>query len=170
MSAPLTAWHKPQSFQPPLALLLGDQESERAERFLSMNEQRIFLPARNEAEILYRQYLVSVDPIAHILHKPSFERLFKNFWDNIEAGIVPSNPTTALMFSVCMASAMSLSSLQTQALLRTSRQRLVQKLKTGTKRALARAHCMMTSNIRTLQAFTLYLVVSPRHPSSISCN
>jgi hypothetical protein len=125
-----------------------------------MNEQRIFLPTRKEAEILYRQYLTSVDPFAHILHKPSFGRLFKVFWDNIEAGIIPSNPTTALVFSVCMAAAISLSPLQTQAQLGTSRQKLVQKLKTGTERALARAHCMTTSNIRTLQAFTLYLVGS----------
>ncbi|KAF2811073.1 uncharacterized protein BDZ99DRAFT_385519 [Mytilinidion resinicola] len=116
------------------------------------------LPTRVEAETLYQIYLESVNPIAHVLHIPSFKRLFDTFWVNVELGNPNSVSSMALVLAVCMAAASSLTVLQSKTQFGLEQEDLARRLQTATEQALIRANWTKTSNIRTLQAFTIYLM------------
>ena len=118
------------------------------------------LPTRLEAETLYQRYVEAVSPIAHVLHIPSFKRVLDRFWMNIEIGSPNQNSCTALVLSVCMAAAASLSPLQAKAQFGITKEDLFLRLQRATERALLRAQWAKTSNIRTLQALTIYIVIT----------
>jgi len=46
-----------------------------------------FLPSRLAADRLIKQYFSAVHPIAKILHRPTFEREYDTFWDEVSLGI-----------------------------------------------------------------------------------
>lgn len=116
------------------------------------------IPTKIEAEFLLQRYVDHVSPIAHVLHIPSFRRVFDRFWMNVELGNPNQNSCTALILSVCMAAAASLSPLQAKAQFGITKEDLFVRLQKATERALLRANWAKTSNIRTLQALTTYLV------------
>ena len=118
------------------------------------------LPSKLEADALYQRYKEAVSPLAHVLHIPSFQRVFDRFWMNVEVGNVNQNSCTALILSVCMAAAASLSPLQAKAQFGITKEDLFLRLQNATEKALLRANWAKTSNIRTLQALTIYLVFS----------
>lgn len=152
-SSLLSAEHMP-SLAPSLTLLLGSSTP------LPQNNdlEQPSLPNRNEAEALFQKYLEAVSPLAHVLHVPSFKRVFDRFWLNIELGNPNQNSCTALVLSVCMAAAASLSPLQAKAQFGITKEDLFIRLQKATERALLRANWAKTSNIRTLQALTIYLI------------
>jgi hypothetical protein len=115
------------------------------------------LPTKIEASALLQRYIESVSPLAHVLHIPSFKRVFDRFWMNVEVGN-NQNSCTALVLSVCMAAAASLSPLQAKSRFGITKEDLFLRLQKATERALLRANWAKTSNIRTLQALTIYLV------------
>jgi hypothetical protein len=121
------------------------------------------LPTKVEAEALFQRYMEAVSPLAHVLHIPSFKRLFDRFWLNIEMGSPNQNSCTALILAVCMAAAASVSPLQAKSQFGITKEDLFLRLQRATERALLRANWAKTSNIRTLQALTIYLV----HPITI---
>lgn len=116
------------------------------------------LPTRMEAEALFQRYLEAVSPLAHVLHIPSLKRLFDRFWLNVEMGTPNQNSCTALILAVCMAAAASVSPLQAKSQFGITKEDLFLRLQKATERALLRANWAKTSNIRTLQALTIYLV------------
>lgn len=115
------------------------------------------LPTKLEAEALLQRYVESVSPLAHVLHIPSFRRIFDRFWMNVEMG-TNQNSCTALVLAVCMAAAASLSPLQAKSQFGITKEDLFLRLQKATEKALLRANWAKTSNIRTLQALTIYLV------------
>ena len=117
------------------------------------------LPTRLEAEILYQRYLESVNPIVHVLHIPSFRRLLESFWTNIDLGHANSESSVALVLSVCTAAAASITTIQSKAHFGLSQEDLFRRLQTATEQALVRAKWSKTTNIQTLQALTIYLVI-----------
>jgi hypothetical protein len=112
-----------------------------------------------EAEALFHRYMEAVSPLAHVLHIPSFKRLFDRFWLNVEMGSANQNSCTALILAVCMAAAASVSPLQAKSQFGITKEDLFLRLQKATERALLRANWAKTSNIRTLQALTIYLVL-----------
>jgi len=118
----------------------------------------VILPYKFEAEILYQQYLKSVDPIAHILHIPSFKRMFDSFWDNVDGQRPNSGPRTALVLAMCMSAAASMSTLQTVSQFGVSQESLYTHLKISSEAAFKKWNCLSSSSIQSLQALTLYLV------------
>lgn len=142
------------SLAPSLNLLLGGS--------LSLNQgsdvEPPQLPTKMEAESLFQRYMEAVSPLAHVLHLPSFKRLFDRFWMNIEIGSPNQNSGTALVLAVCMAAAASVSPLQAKSQFGITKEDLFLRLQKATERALLRANWAKTSNIRTLQALTIYLV------------
>ncbi|KAF2199291.1 hypothetical protein GQ43DRAFT_433517 [Delitschia confertaspora ATCC 74209] len=141
------------SLSPSLNLLLGASSVSQ-----SKGLETLQLPTRLEAEALYQRYLESVSPLAHVLHTPSFKRIFDRFWMNIELGNSNQSSSTALVLSVCMAAAATFSPLQAKAQFGITREGLFQRLQSATECALLRANWSKTSNIRTLQALTIYLI------------
>lgn len=111
-----------------------------------------------EAEALLNRYIEAVSPLAHVLHIPFCKRLFERFWMNIEIGNTNPNSCTALMLAVCMAAAASVSPLQAKSQFGITKEDLFLRLQKATERALLRANWAKTSNIRTLQALTIYLI------------
>ncbi|KAF2714962.1 hypothetical protein K504DRAFT_469309 [Pleomassaria siparia CBS 279.74] len=152
-SALLSAEHMP-SLSPSLNLILGGSAALPQGIDLAPPE----LPTRLEVEALFQRYVEAVSPLAHVLHIPSFKRVFDRFWMNIELGNVNQNSCTALILSVCMAAAASLSPLQAKAQFGITKEDLFLRLQRATELALLRAKWAKTSNIRTLQALTIYLI------------
>lgn len=141
------------SLAPSLTLLLGSSTSLSQGNELELPQ----LPTKLEAEALLQRYVESVSPLAHVLHIPSFRRVFDRFWMNVEIG-TNQNSCTALVLAVCMAAAASLSPLQAKSQFGITKEDLFLRLQKATERALLRANWAKTSNIRTLQALTIYLV------------
>jgi hypothetical protein len=121
------------------------------------------LPTRIEADALLQQYREAVSPLAHVLHLPSFKRMFDRFWLNIEMNSPNQNSCTALILAMCMAAAASVSPLQAKSQFGITKEDLFLRLQKATERAMLRANWAKTSNIRTLQALTIYLVSSTHH-------
>jgi hypothetical protein len=142
------------SLSPSLNLLLGGSISATHNADIEAPQ----LPTRNEAEALFQRYLEAVSPLAHVLHIPSFKRLFDRFWMHIDIGNANQNSCTALILALCMAAAASVSPLQAKSQFGITKEDLFLRLQKATERALLRANWAKTSNIRTLQALTIYLV------------
>lgn len=151
-SALLSAEQMP-SLSPSLTLLLGSS----APLPLANDLDPPLLPTKVEAEALFKRYVESVSPIAHVLHIPSFKRIFDRFWMNVEVG-TNQKSCTALVLAVCMAAAASLSPLQAKSQFGITKEDLFLRLQKATERALLRANWAKTSNIRVLQALTIYLI------------
>jgi hypothetical protein len=142
------------SLAPSLNLLLGGSLSLHQNNDVDPPQ----LPTKMEAEGLFQRYAEAVSPLAHVLHLPSFKRLFERFWMNLEIGSPNQNSCTALILAVCMAAAASVSPLQAKSQFGITKEDLFLRLQKATERALLRANWAKTSNIRTLQALTIYLV------------
>ncbi|KAH7074474.1 hypothetical protein BKA63DRAFT_314583 [Paraphoma chrysanthemicola] len=152
-SALLSAEQMP-SLAPSLNLLLGGSPSLHQNNEFEAPQ----LPTKMEAEALFHRYREAVSPLAHVLHIPSFKRLFDRFWLNIEMNSPNQNSCTALILAVCMAAAASVSPLQAKSQFGITKEDLFLRLQKATERALLRANWAKTSNIRTLQALTIYLI------------
>jgi hypothetical protein len=46
-----------------------------------------FLPSKLAADRLIKQYFTAVHPVAKILHRPTFEKEYDIFWDEVSLGI-----------------------------------------------------------------------------------
>lgn len=118
------------------------------------------LPTGDELTLLYYQYWSAVDSLAHIIHKPSFERDCRKYL--LHSQVIDAAPVSfkALLLAMCLAAAVSLPSMQAEEVLGVTQQTLVGRLKIATERALTDANAMSSVNVQTLQAFTVYLVSS----------
>ena len=101
-----------------------------------------------------------MDPLAHIIHKPSFELECRRYL--LHNRIVGDAPVSfkALFLAMCLASAISFPPQEVEEVLGIEQPTLVGRLKIATEKALADAEFMTSLNIQTLQAFTTYLVSS----------
>jgi hypothetical protein len=149
------------SLAPSLNLLLGGSLSLQQNSDIGPPQ----LPTKMEAEALFHRYMEAVSPLAHVLHIPSFKQLFDRFWLNVEMGSANQNSCTALILAVCMAAAASVSPLQAKSQFGITKEDLFLRLQKTTERALLRANWAKTSNIRTLQALTIYLVLDAPYRS-----
>ena len=118
-----------------------------------------FLPYRVYADRFLRQYLLSVHPIAPCAHRPSLEKTYAVFWDEVEAGYEPRPSTQAIVFAAMFSGAVSMSEFDT---LREfggfAKENWVHSLKIGTETALSKANFLRTTNMETMQAFIMYMV------------
>ncbi|KAL8687363.1 MAG: hypothetical protein Q9218_006443 [Villophora microphyllina] len=98
--------------------------------------------ARTELDMLYHQYFRAVDPLAHVVHKPTFDRQFCR----VMLGQYPSKTATksftALVLAMCFAAAVSMTNSQPQIQFQTNKTALVDKLKLATERALVAAQSL----------------------------
>ncbi|KAL9582156.1 MAG: hypothetical protein Q9212_003464 [Teloschistes hypoglaucus] len=114
--------------------------------------------ARTELDMLYHQYFKAVDPLAHLVHKPTFDRQFCRTMLGQHPSKTATKSFTALVLAMCFAAAVSLTNSQPQVHFQTNKAALVEKLKLATERALAAAQHMKSVKIETMQAFTIYLI------------
>ncbi|KAI5806310.1 hypothetical protein EDC01DRAFT_626392 [Geopyxis carbonaria] len=117
-----------------------------------------FVPNQNEADLLYFQYFTCVDPVSHIIHKPTFDEKYGKFWNDLYQGTRPVRSTAALIHCVFFAAAVSLSQQMASLHFGLTKQALVDKFRVSAEQALAKANFLRTSRLETLQAFTIYLI------------
>ncbi len=118
-----------------------------------------FLPSRLAADRLIRQYFTCVHPICQIVHRPTFEKEYDVFWDEISLGIEPPHSVQAITFAVMFSAVVSMD----EAMIirdfgAVSKDKLQENFKIGTETALAGANFLRTTKIEILQAFVMYLV------------
>ncbi len=67
-----------------------------------------FLPSRRAADRLIKQYFTSVHQICQILHRPTFEREYESFWDEVSLGIEPPNSVQTIVFAAMFSAVVSM--------------------------------------------------------------
>ena len=121
-----------------------------------------FLPSRLAADRLIKQYFTAVHPIAQTVHRPSFEKEYENFWDEVSLGIEPSSSVQTIVFAAMFSGVISMDEAVILRDFGVSKESLIDNFKLGTETALGRAHFLRTTKVETLQAFVMYLVCVTR--------
>lgn len=119
-----------------------------------------FLPSRLAADRLVKQYFEAVHPIAQIVHRPTFEREYETFWDEVSLGIEPPNSVQTIVFAAMFSGVVSMDESGIIRDFGVSKASLIDNFRLGTETALGRANFLRTTKIETLQAFVMYLVSS----------
>ena len=125
------------------------------------------LPAEGLVDKLMAHYWQAVHVVAKTMHRPSFERHYRKFWDSIGSGVEPRKSFQAVLFAAILSSVISMSSDQVLSEFGVDKHGLVDNFREATEAALSRANLLQTTKLETLQAFVMYLV-SPRVPISSS--
>jgi hypothetical protein len=118
-----------------------------------------YLPAQDAADRLLEQYWDAVHPIARIVHRPTFEKRYILFWDQVMQGFEPTPSLQAAVFAALFTAAISMSEHEALGLFSVSRSELQHRFQLGVETALGKAHFLRTTKTETLQAFVMYLVL-----------
>lgn len=117
-----------------------------------------FLPSRHVANQLIAQYFAAVHPIAKIVHRPTFERDYTAFWEEISVGLEPPPSLQTIIFAAMLSGVVSMDDDVISREFGVSKLNLIENFKTGTETALGRANFLRTTKVATLQGFVMYLV------------
>lgn len=117
-----------------------------------------FLPSRLAADRLIAQYFAVVHPVARVVHRPTFEREYATFWDEVSLGIEPSNSVQCVVFAAMFSGVVSMEETIILRDFGATRANLVENFRLGTETALSRANFLRTTKVETLQGFVMYLV------------
>ena len=117
-----------------------------------------FLPSRLAADRLVKQYFHAVHPIAQIVHRPTFEKEYETFWDEVSLGIEPPSSVQTIVFAAMFSGVVSMDEAAVLRDFGVARASLIDNFRLGTETALGRANFLRTTRIETLQAFVMYLV------------
>ena len=104
-------------------------------------------------------YLNNVDPVFKILHAPSLRRYLQEGTAELDCS-PGSRGLKALKFSIRFASILSMTDDECRHLIGEDNVVLMAKYRAGTEQALAKADSVNTSEMSTLQAMTIYLVIT----------
>lgn len=118
----------------------------------------IYLPSKNVADSLLNQYWVAVHPMCRVVHRPSFERQWVLFWQQVQSGLEPPASMQALAMGAMLSAVISLSDHDVMMQLGVPKQQLLQSFQQGAESALYRANFLRTSKLQTIQAMVMYLV------------
>ncbi|KAF2729021.1 hypothetical protein EJ04DRAFT_580956 [Polyplosphaeria fusca] len=106
---------------------------------------------------LWNVFRDNVDPLVKLFHAPTTEKLLFENIDPARMGQVPAN-VNALLFSIYHLAVISMSAEDTLASIGEPKDLLSRRYRKCCQAALTRACLLRTSDIITLQAFTLYLL------------
>lgn len=118
-------------------------------------------PSDEHRKILFQFYFANVDPICKILHKPNtIAQLMgpKDLFDQ-STGRLKLDSIKAIIFAICFAAVTTLSPEECLMYFQEERDALVTRYKRSTEAALTQADFMNSTEIVTLQALTLYMVI-----------
>ncbi|KAI5361327.1 hypothetical protein Slin15195_G124390 [Septoria linicola] len=117
-----------------------------------------YLPSKNAADQLVAQYWHAVHYMCKIVHRPTFEQQYAIFWSQIITGSEPVPSNQAIVFAAMFSAAVSMTNEQAMQKFGTSKNALVDSLRSGTEFALAKANFLRTTKVDTMQAFVMYLI------------
>jgi len=117
-----------------------------------------FLPSKQAADRLLHQYWYAVHPIARCVHRPSFQRRYNLFWDEVTIGIEPVGSLQAVVFAAMFSGVVSMPDEKIMQDFGVAKKDLVDNFQQGTETALVRANLLRTTRTETMQAFVMYMV------------
>ena len=117
-----------------------------------------YLPSQTAADHLLNQYWLAVHPICRVVHRPSFQRRYDLFWDEIRTGIEPTGSLQAIVFAAMFSGVVSMPEDLILRDFAVSKKDLVENFQQGTETALGRANFLRTTKLETMQAFVMYMV------------
>lgn len=117
-----------------------------------------YLPSRTAADRLIAHYFRAVHYMCRCVHRPTFEAQYTLFWNQISTGTEPIPPLQAIIFAAMFSAAVSMTNEQVMSRFGTSKDMLVDSLRTGTESSLAKANFLRTTKVDTMQAFIMYLI------------
>jgi hypothetical protein len=117
-----------------------------------------FLPSKLAADTLIEQYHKNVHFIARVVHWPSFQVQYDNFWTNVLMGIEPVASLQAIVFAVMFSVVASMSDVDIAASFSRPQKQVLTNFQTGVEVALGKAHFLRTTKIETVQALVIYLI------------
>ncbi|OAG37470.1 hypothetical protein AYO21_08324 [Fonsecaea monophora] len=140
----------PSYIAPGSGFLFGDVGSKRS----LLN----FLPAKAAADILVRNYFDNVHFIARVVHWPSFQLHYDNFWTAVLAGLEPPAWQQSIVLSVLFSAVASMLESEVTAIFARPKSTILGNFQTGTEVALSKAQVLRATKIETLQALVVYLI------------
>ncbi|KIX06042.1 uncharacterized protein Z518_04016 [Rhinocladiella mackenziei CBS 650.93] len=117
-----------------------------------------FLPAKGAADVLVRNYFQNVHFIARVVHWPSFQLHYDNFWTSVLAGLEPPAWQQSVVLSVLFAAVASMSEEEVTAVFARPKNTVLGNFQTGTEVALSKAQFLRATKLETLQALVIYLI------------
>ncbi|KAF2214350.1 hypothetical protein CERZMDRAFT_105450 [Cercospora zeae-maydis SCOH1-5] len=117
-----------------------------------------YLPSKNTADQLVAQYWHAVHDMCKIVHRPTFEQQYALFWSQIVMGTEPPASNQAIIFAAMFTAAVSMTNEQILQRFGTTKNALIDSLRSGTEFALAKANFLRTTRVDTMQAFVMYLI------------
>ena len=117
-----------------------------------------FLPSKAAADSLLDQYLKSVHYINRVVHWPSFQVQYDNFWTNVLLGIEPAASIQALVFSIMFSAVASMEDIDVASTFSRPKRAVLTNFQTGTEVALCKAHFLRTTKVEVMQALVVYLI------------
>lgn len=117
-----------------------------------------FLPSKNAADRLIRQYFMVVHPLVHTVHRQSFEESYAIFWQHVNANLEPVGSLQAVVFAAMFSGVVSMPEETILLEFGVSKASLIDNFRAGTEGALCRAKFLQSTKTETLQAFVMYLV------------
>lgn len=121
---------------------------------------KVYLPSRAVADSLIARYWLAVDPVAKMMHRPTFEKQYEDFWLNVSEGLEPYHSLQALVFATLFSATASMQADDVLTNYRIPQKKLRESFQLGTEMALAKARFLRTNKTQTLQALVMYLVCS----------
>lgn len=118
---------------------------------------RYLHPTPAQIDTLWSIYVLNVDPINRILHKPTLRTFLSGAKDNLDS-MPGGSKMQALMFAIYFAAITSLTPDECIIQFGQHRQDLLTRYRYGTEQALVQARLLTSSEIVTLQALVIYLV------------
>ena len=117
------------------------------------------LRSKKLADRIMEQYWECVHPVACIVHRPSFQARYDNFWSNVSKGLKDTPESTqAVVYAALFAGVVSMDAETVRNQLGGGREEWVKALEKATAISLSRAHVIRTAKPETIQAFVMYLV------------
>lgn len=126
-----------------------------------MNRDYVFaehLPSKTVTDRLMEQYWLAVHPVARVVHRPSFEKRYQVFWDDINKGFEPTPSLQALVLAALFTAVASMPEPEVFRLFGVTQKELRDDFQLATEAGLRKAHILRTTKTETMQAFVMYLV------------
>lgn len=140
----------PSYIAPGSGFLFGDVGSKRS----LLN----FLPAKAAADVLVRHYFDSVHYIARVVHWPSFQLHYDNFWTSVLAGLEPPAWQQSIVLAILFSAVASMPEQEVTGIFARPKSTILGNFQTGTEIALSKAQFLRATKLETLQALVVYLI------------
>lgn len=117
-----------------------------------------FLPAKGAGDILIRKYYENVHFPVRVVHWPSFQLHYDNFWTAVLAGLEPPAWQQSLVLATLFSAVASMPEGDVAAIFARPKSTVLGNFQTGTEVALSKASFLRATKLETLQALVIYLI------------